>query len=327
MRARSALFGIAGIAALATGLTARTAHADDAADRARIALAEAKAAISAEPPNRAAARAALLRATAAKDDPVVQGDAFLGLARMDRDERAYASALANDRACVAAAPNTVWAQRATQQIAWLSARSEDAFAPLDRFERVKLDPSKMSDPAAIDDLARDADAFPPGLVRVEARRFVAEAWLASPRRTSDAIRELRKVQTDLPFAELLTDRTVERELVDALLANGEVDGAASEVAAHRDLLDPPVVLQVQRLARRLALQRAARVELFIFSAIALLALLWRRRTNALPKETASRPSRSGTTIALVLGIGLSAASAAFLALSVTESPFLDRLGL
>jgi hypothetical protein len=322
MRARAVL-ACAAIAAVPASLAVRTAGAEDARD----ALAEAKAAISAQPPNRAAARAALLRATAAKNDPVVQGDALLGLARMDRDERAYASALTNYRACIVTAPNTVWAQRATQQIAWLSARSEGGFAPLDRFERVKLDPAKMSDPAAIDDLARDADAFPPGLVRVEARRYVAEAWLASPHRGSDAIRELRKVQTDLPFAELLTDRTVERELVDALLANGEVDGAASEVAAHHDLLDAPVVLQVRRLARRLALQRAARVELFVFSALALLALLWRRRTSALPRETAFRPLRRGATLLLVLGIGLSAGSAAFLALSVMQSSLLDHLGL
>jgi hypothetical protein len=319
MRARWALFVLACIAA---PLAAGTACADDA----REALAEAKAAISAQPPNRAAARVALLRATGAKDDPVVQGDAFLGLARMDRDERAYAGALASYRACVAAAPNTVWAQRATQQITWLEARSEGDFAPLERFERVKLDPSKMSDPAAIDDLARDADAFPPGLVRVEARHFVAEAWLASPLRAPDAIRELRTVQTDLPFAEFLTDRTVERELVDALLASAEIDGAASEVAAHRNWLDPPVVVHVERLARRLALQRAARVELFIFSAFVLFALLWRRRTSALPAETHRSPAHAAT-IGIALGIGLSAVSATFLALAVAQSAFLDRLGL
>ena len=305
------------------GASLRAASADDGHD----ALSEAKAAISAQPPNRTAARAALQRAAAVQNDPVVQGDAFLGLARMDRDERAYASALSNYRACVAAAPNTVWAQRATQQIAWLSARAEGDFAPLERFERVKLDPAKMSDPQAIDELAREAEAFPPGLVRVEARRFVAEAWLAAPHRVPDAIQELRKVQVDLPFAELLTDRTVERELVDALLASGDVDGAAREVAAHHEWLEPPVVADVLRLARRLALERAARVEIFLFSAYALVALLWRRRPSALPKAPVSRVRRRTTTVTLSLGVGISALSLVFLALAVTQSPLLERLGL
>lgn len=156
MRARSALvlsFAVlAATAAEATRFTQTAARAEDALD----APSETKAAISAVTPDRAAARAALLHASAAKDDPFVQGDAFLGLARVDRDERAYASALSNYGTCVAAAPNAVWAQRASQQIAWLSARSEGNFAPLDAFERVKLDPAKMSDPAAIDELA------PPG---------------------------------------------------------------------------------------------------------------------------------------------------------------------
>jgi hypothetical protein len=313
-RGAGALVLLALVASTRTGRT----HA------ARDALAEAKVAITAQPPNREAARAALMRATAAQDDSAAVADAFLGLARMDRDERAYAHALANYRACVAAAPNTLWAQRATQQIAWLTARAEGDFAPLDRFERVELDPAQMSDPAAIDALARDADAFPPGRVRLEARRFVAEAWLALPERHADALRELQSLRSDLPFADLFTDRAIERELVDALIANGNIEEAAHEVTHHSDHFDPALASQVQRLARRRAFERAARLELFLFSASILGALIVQKlRSLRAPKGAPLHALRAG----FALGIAISALSATFLLLETTSPKALERLGL
>ena len=60
-------------------------------------------------------------------------------------------------------------------------------------ERVKRDPVLASDPDTIALLARDADSSPPGVVRVEARMLVAQAWLGRLHRPDAAIPELRAV--------------------------------------------------------------------------------------------------------------------------------------
>ena len=48
-----------------------------------------------------------------------------------------------------------------------------------RLDRIRQDPAVANDPSAIEALARDADTFPAGTVRVDARMLVAEAWLGS----------------------------------------------------------------------------------------------------------------------------------------------------
>ncbi len=108
-------------------------------------------------------------------------------AQAEEDRGDFAPALLHDRASIAAAPDSVWAQRAAARAAWLVARSEGDFEPLARLERVRRNPSLSADPGAVDALARDAEAFPPGQVRAEARVFVAEAYLGRMRRPADAL--------------------------------------------------------------------------------------------------------------------------------------------
>jgi hypothetical protein len=137
-----------------------------------------------------------------------------------------------------------------------------------RLERVRRDPAESSDPAAVDALARDLETFPPGAVRVEARMLVAEAWVGRMHRAGDAIGELRKVVED-PKADPLTQRLAERELVDALVATGQIDEAAAEARAHKNRLDARFVTQVQRLI----LRRAVRwTSLGVLAAFALLTV-------------------------------------------------------
>jgi len=262
-----------GIALLSSGVLLLVAlfAGNAAASEAGAALKDANAALSASPPRREAAREALSRATAANDDPRAMGEAYLMLGQLDEDDGAFAKAIDDDRAAQAAAPNTRWALRAGDRIAWIGARAEGGFAPLVRLERVRRDPSISSDPAAIDALARDLESFPPGLVRVEARMVVADAWLGRTHRIDDAITQLRQVVVD-PKADPLTGRLAERELVDALASSGRLDEAAAEARTHSSKLDARFVQQMGRLTTRRAVRRGALVVLAAFGVLALVAL-------------------------------------------------------
>jgi hypothetical protein len=242
-----------------------------AASESGAALKDANVALSASPPRRGEARTALLKAAAANDEPRAVGEAYLLLGQLDEDDGAFAKALEDDRAAMAAAPNTRWALRSSDRISWITARSEGDFAPLVRLERVRRDPAVSSDPAAIDALARDLEAFPPGLVRVEARMVVADAWLGRVHRIDDAIAQLRLVVTD-PKTDALTGRLAERELVDALVGSGRLDEAVAETNAHRAKLDVRFVAQVQRLTKRRTVRRGATVVLAAFGVLTLLGL-------------------------------------------------------
>jgi hypothetical protein len=176
--------------------------------------------------------------------------------KVDEERAAFPQALVEYAAAIAAAPNTRWALRASDRIDWLRARSEGDFAPLAALERVRRNPDLAADAASIETLARQAEAFPPGTVRVEARMLVAEAWLGRMHRPDAAIPELRAV-TDDPAADPLTARLAERELVDVLVADRKIDEAAAEARAHASRLDPRFVRQVSRLLVRRALRYAA----------------------------------------------------------------------
>src|SRR5580704_8769411 len=247
----------------AIGIAARPTAAADA----RGALNEANAALSRQPPDRAAARAALARASSDADDTEVAAEAFFLLGQLDEDDLAFDKAIADDEASVAAAPQGRWAPRTRDRVAWLRARSEGGFAPLEKLERVRRSPVLADDPASIEGLSREADAFPPGTVRVEARMLVAEAWLGRLHRPDAAIAELRAVADDAR-ADALTVRLAERELVDALSTSGRIDEAAAEARAHADRLDTTFVAQVSRLVVRRAVRYGAIGVLVAFAALA-----------------------------------------------------------
>jgi hypothetical protein len=219
-------------------------------------------------------------ARAANDDQEAAAERFFRLAERDEDKGAFAQAVNHHRACIAAAPGTRWAVRASERIGWLLARSEGGFAPLARLELVRRDPARANDPADIDALALAAEAFPPGTVRVEARMLVAEAWLGRMRRPRDAFAELRKVADD-PQADALTASLAERELVEGLAEAGRLGDAAAEAHAHEKLLDPGVVRGVDVLVRRKWLRRTALALLMVFATLAAVSLMRARRRGAL----------------------------------------------
>jgi hypothetical protein len=170
---------------------------------------------------------------------------------------------------VACAPATVRAQPAPPE----------AIAKA-RLDRMRNDPELVHDAAAIEALARDAESFPPGTVRDQARMFVAEAWLGRLQRPDDAILELRRVAHD-PGADALTARLAEREIVDALAAAGHLVEAAAEAHAQADLLDPLFVRRVSKLLFRRWIRGAAIAVLGTFGTLAAAALAKAQRRGAL----------------------------------------------
>src|SRR5215472_895614 len=135
-----------------------------------------------------------------------------------------------------------------------------AVDPGERLERIRDSPTLSSDPAAIEELAREAESFPRGQVRVQARMLVADAWLTRLRgdgsHVARAIDLLREVRDD-PAADAVTARLAAREAVEALVSLGRVDEAAAEATAHADRLDPGFLARTKALVRRRAIRGAA----------------------------------------------------------------------
>ncbi len=152
--------------------------------------------------------------------------------------------------------------------------------PEERLDQVRKDPRLVDDPAAVDALNREAEAFPPGLARAEARMFVAEAWLGRLHRPADALVPLRAVRDD-PAAPALTARLAAREIVDTLLAEDRLDEASAEAASHADLLEPAFVKQTRAVVRRRTIRWAAIAELTGFGALAGVALFRGLRRGAM----------------------------------------------
>jgi hypothetical protein len=228
-------------------------------------------------------------------DDETAAEALFRVAETDEQQGAFASAIDHHRACIAAAPNSRWAATASERVDWLLARSEGEFVPLSRLERFRRDPALAADSAAVDELAREVETFPPGTVRVEARMLVAEAWLGRMARPQDALAELRRVAGD-PSADPLTASLAERQLVEALVAGDRTREAASEAHAHANLLDGAFIRKIDQIARRKWVQRGATATLAAFVGLATLSLFRARRRRAL--RSAARALRSVAPVAV-----------------------------
>ena len=196
----------------------------------------------------------------AAPSPDAAAEALFELAESDEARGEYARALDEFDACAARSPSSRYGPRASTRADYLRARSEGHFAPLARLDHVRHDEALANDPAGIDLLARDLEDFPPGPVRVEARMLVAEAYLGRLNRRADAEVELHAVLAD-PSADPLMARQAARELVDAIIASGDVVRAATEARRQSTRLDPRYVKGVMRLILRRTLDRAAIADL------------------------------------------------------------------
>ncbi len=227
----------------------------------------------------AAARALLDDATRSGDARVA-AQAHYQLGGMDEKDLAFANALAQYQAAITASPSFRYAQRAHTRIDALRAHSEGGFAPLRRLEKVRRDPQATSDPAAIDALARDADTFPDGPCRAEARMLAAEAYLSRLDRPADGMRELDLVSADASADRILRAEASSR-LVNLRVAAGDLAGArvaAARIAAS----DPSLLAKVKRLERRRVLGWIAVALLAALAAFSGVAVARKHRGVAAP---------------------------------------------
>jgi hypothetical protein len=244
--------------------------------------------------------------------PAYAGEAAEIFARAEADDARgdFARALGGYEAAVASEPSAAFVPRATARAEILRTHAEGGFAPFARLERVRRDPRLASDPGEIDALARDAEAFPPGLVRAEARMLVAEAYVGRLGRPAEAPPILERVADDAS-TDPLTARLAVRMLVDAHLARGDVPGAIAAARARPSLLEPSLARQMAELARRSVAHRLAIGILVTMILLVGLAIARAARRRALdPLRVALRSSWRSVLVlaALVAGGGLLAST-------------------
>jgi hypothetical protein len=189
-------------------------------------------------------------------------------AEQEEKDLAFASALHDYEASVAADPSNRWVLRSNARARWLRDRSEGDFAPLVRLERVRRDPSAQHDAATVEALARDLEAFPPGEVRIEARMFVAESDLTLIGRPNDGERELDAL-LDEPAVSKATSQAAIRaqaasRLVDIAMSRGDVP-SAKRAAARGGSGTAQLVARVARWARRRVIERVCAVVVVLFA--------------------------------------------------------------
>jgi hypothetical protein len=260
----------------------------------------------------------LLSASSVRAEPPAQE--LFARAEKDDADGAYAKALAEYEEATAVAPSAPFVPRAQARAAILRAHAEGDFVPLARLERVRRDPKLSSDPREIDALARDAETFPPGLVRAEARLLVAEAYLGRLGRPAEAPPILERVADD-PSTDPLTARLAVRMLVDLRIAQGDTDGAIAAARARPALVEANLMRQVTALARRRVAHRVAIGVLVAAAALlAAAALRARRRRELAPALLALRKAWRPALVlaAIVAGGGLLASTYE----SGTSAPFL-----
>jgi hypothetical protein len=319
------------ISALAIGfcVASALAAAPEAAAATPEALTQGMAALARQPADRAVARAAFELAITTGGEPAALAQAHFRLGVLDEEDVELRSALAHYHACVEAAPSSRWARTARSRITWIDQRSEGDLAPLIALQRVRNNPAKSHDPEALEQLALEAESFPAGPVRAEARVLVAEAWLGQTMRRERALGELRKVTAD-PSSPPAAAVFAQRDLVLALLADGRLDDAATEIHARH--LDSLVQAKVERLLRRRTIGRAARVELLLAFGLTLAwgvrALLLRRRSTRAKSVAMPAHNMRGLLLASVLALALvSTLALAFVVADITDSRHLHQIGL
>lgn len=237
------------------------------------------------------------------DDPLAAAEALYELADMDEDDLAFAAALDHYRASLARAPQSRYAPRAETRIDYLRRHAEGDFQPLVRVERVRRD-AHFADAQTIDALAKDADAFPPGRVRVEAWLVVGDAYQRRLNRPDDALIAYRKILADSETDPLARQQAA-HDAVDILSARGDYDGALTS-AMVVESYDTALVANVRRLARRARIRVCAEGSLALLGVAAATSIALGVRSR--PKDAAARLG-AFSRVALAFALYVSVAGA------------------
>lgn len=219
-------------------------------------------------------------------------------------ERRFADAVKAYRAVIEADPSALVARPARARLDELEAHAEGGFAPLARLEEVRRDPQKANDRAAIEALARDLEAFPPGRVRVEARLFVAEAWWRRLGEPARAIAPLEAAVSD-KSGDRLTRALALSELVTLRRERGELREAL-RTAESQPELSPTLRANLRKLLRRELLRTTATALLAALAVIGLASIAW---LAAKARDVRDLPARIVKPIGVALALYLGGAGA------------------
>jgi hypothetical protein len=211
---------------------------------------------------------ATLETQAESGDAKQAAIALFDLAEMDEHDYRFASALARYDASVARDPSHRYALRARAHADTLRAHSEGDFAPYSELEHVRRDRVASRDPVALAKLAQDADGFPPGQVRVEARLLVGDTLLAQGD-LQKALPLLDLVDAD-PLTDPILHHQAAHELVDAYLLENDPEDAMK--VALRPHEDPALLDTVKRSMRRTRARSGAVVVLALFVVVSGIAI-------------------------------------------------------
>jgi hypothetical protein len=220
----------------------------------------------------------------------------------ERDEEAlrFDDAVAHYDASLARLPSSRYAQGAAARSLALKSHSEGDFAPLVRLETVRRDPLLANSPEAIGSLAKDAESFPRGPVRVEARLLAAEAYRARLHRPDQQIALLWLVVRD-PSASDVESREAAVEIVLAEIARGDLDAATRAQAELGTKLDAAHASMVARLLRRRRALAVAKPELGLV--LLLFGIAVTKRGVGAAAEAALRVLPLAAAFALFVGAG------------------------
>jgi hypothetical protein len=224
------------------------------------------------------ARRAKLEAQASSGDAHQASLALFELAEMDDHDYRFASALARYDASIARDPSHRYALRARAHADTLRSHSEGDFEPYSELEHLRRDHVAARDNDALAKLAADADAFPPGLVRVEARMLAGDAFLSQGDR-AHGLALLNLVDQD-PKADPILHHQAAHELVDAYLSRNNPEAAMA--VATRPNEDPLLLKTVKTWLRRRQLHCASITVLALFAVSSLLGIgrgIWRGRSR------------------------------------------------
>ncbi len=183
--------------------------------------------------------------------------------RLDDEFRFPEALAAYDRA---SDPRTAAGAEAISRANVLRAHAEGNFLPFVALEKVRRAPSREADAQ----LARDADAFPPGPSRVEAWVVGAESALAAHDEAS-AEPILRKIASEA-HADPVIQRKARRDLALALVHRNALSEA--RVIAETD---PSLTPLIARLARRRYVHVASMAAVVVMPLLAIISIIRRRR--------------------------------------------------
>ncbi len=147
-------------------------------------------------------------------------------------------------------------------------------------QRVRSDPARASDGAAIDELVRIADHAPAEALRVEAWALAAEAYGERLDRPADSARLWERILGDA-HADPVTAAYAARSLVRRHLARGDVARAEAVVTLAGPRADATLARDVERAGRRRLLHHAAASTLALAVVLATGALVRAARARRL----------------------------------------------